>query len=149
MRKVKSKVWFIRRPGLKWSALRLLLNSPWEDVVIELSNSVYGVDRNDGVVRYDPDAFDIKYPTKTWATVTIPNSVQAKRYLDSQLGKPMDIGALFPCSPLRQWTYPARWYSCELVAKALMIGSTFPYPEVGRVTPRKLWSLLPTVVVTG
>lgn len=146
---MRTKVWFIRRPGLRWSVLRLLLNSPWEDVAIEVSGYVYAVDRVEGVVRYELDQFHRKYLTKTWTMLNVPDDARIEFYLDNQLGKPMDSSVVFPYSPLRRWSCSERWYSGELVTKALMFGNALLYPEVGRVTPRKLWSLLPTVVVTG
>jgi hypothetical protein len=146
---VKAKISYIRRPGLRWGVQRLLLNSPWEDVAIEISDRVYSVDSETGVTRYSLDQFHLKYRNKTWTLVDIPDDCRTEYYLNDQLDKPMDSTALFPIYTFRRWTLNSQWYSTELVAKSLMFSNVLLYPALGRVTPRKLWSLLPTVVVTG
>lgn len=147
--RVKAKIWFIHRPGLKWTLLRLLVNSPWEDVAIEISGRVYCVDKLHGVTRYGSDEFHLKYRNKTWTIVDVPDIRMAEFYLNDQIGKPSDSSALSPVGIFRRWDDDQRWYSSELVAETLILGKVFIYPKIGRVTPRRLWHLLPTVVVRG
>lgn len=146
---MRAKIWFIHRPGLRWGLRRLLLLSPWEDVAIQISDHVYGVDRIQGVISYDFKEFDRLHRNKTWTSIDITDTDSIVGFLNDQLSKPEDRTALIPFYIGRDYSSSRAWYSSELITKALVYSNVVFCPLTSRITPRRLWSLLPTVIVAN
>lgn len=145
---MRVKIWYLRRPGFKWTVKRLFLYSPWEDVAIEVSGQVYSIDKLQGVVSHTFKEFDEKYRQKTWSAINVSDPKSIVNYLNEQLGAPVDGSIMMPLFRKKSWSDDQAWYSSELVTSALVRSKVIFCPKLRRVTPRTLWSLVPTVIVT-
>lgn len=76
------------------------------------------------------------------AHVECPNEAAAWRFLDQQVGKLYDLGALVALPfQRRDWESPSRYFCSELVAAALNAGGRDLFRDFSRVTPEMLWQI--------
>lgn len=139
-------VHFATTKGLPTFLIRTLTRSKWSHVALQMNNSVYEVTFERGVSRTSVFEFRKRYPESDIKCVNIHDEAPVKKWLDSQLGKKYDYGALVGfLDTKRNWEDPEEWFCSELIAEALIReGVIHPKVRSHRITPNDLWFLIST-----
>lgn len=133
---------FCKSNTLSGLLIRLATFSKWNHVAIEIDGQVYDATGKFGVARWNKLKFLKLYDEISSRSVG-GDEVKARKFLESQLGKTYDFGALFALPFRERWQDTGKWFCSELAATALIKAgrSKFRIRE-SRVTPRDLWLVL-------
>ena len=137
------RVHFLKSHSISGWLIRLFTFSQWNHVAIEIDGQVYEARGATGVTRSSAKGYLQGWAKSATVEINAHKPDLAVKFLDAQVGKGYDFGAIIAL-PFRQpWHSKSKWFCSELVAAALAAAG---WKEVRikshRITPRDLWILL-------
>lgn len=135
------KVHFCRSSGPAAWLIRAGTMSRWNHVAIEICGEVYHATGLKGVHKTQIKTLKKHYEVETICLPELSSLQQVNTglaWLEKQLGKGYDFGAILAFPFRTNWQDPDRWFCSELVAAVLRIMGLFYRFPVYRVTPRDL-----------
>lgn len=133
-------VYFCR--GHDWiaNAIKLATFGEFSHCAVSIGNDVYESTFEGGVSKTTIEEFTIRYPDRESIYVDQSGDVEAKKWLEQQIGKSYDYLALTAFPFRGKWHNDKQWFCSELIAAAMMEAGVLKLGVVpSRITPRDLW----------
>ncbi|WP_430415841.1 hypothetical protein [Marinobacter adhaerens] len=144
------KLWFCRSRSVAGFLIRLVTFCRWNHVAIEVDGMVYEASLPGGVQRLSAEGFANRWADAVAVDVPVTNKQALLWFLEQQVGKPYDLGALLTFPLGRNWQHPHKWFCAELAAKALTVaGLPAFFIAQHKVWPRDLWAIAPWMQKTS
>jgi hypothetical protein len=137
------KVHFLKSHTVSGWLIRLFTFSQWNHTAIEIDGQVYEARGLTGVARSSAKGYLRGWAKFATVEVDAPWPGLAVKFLDAQVGKGYDFGAVIALPFREPWQSKSRWFCSEIVAAALVAARcTKMRIQAHRVTPRDLWARL-------
>lgn len=142
---MRITVWFTRSNTLKGRLVRLLAASPWEYCALQINKEVYELDQYLGPIVRNERFFKDEWGHYTRVTLDVENTDKLKFFLSHEKDIKRSWLGYLPGLFLRRWRISDKWTPAEYVCEALAYGGMQLNPPQNRVTPVRLWSMLPVL----